>query len=613
MEDNHDDELIDNFMQKVDKEEFKKVKSTKEIYTGLEVLREIIEPLNETKIFFENPGLKINKTIKTKLQIIPITHKLKYKEDDNLIKDIKCFQNIYEENAVESNKTIDNVKNNFINLSESVSNLVHLFEKVQNDFFNTVESMINPIIIEIQKINKINEKKFDKVKLKAYKDKKNKLNDNIEKYDKNLSKLIIEIKDILIKIKSNISSYIELMNILDTPINSMIDSLEKIFELFEEKSKDFINIIYNYKNSEEKKKAFDIFKEIQKINSDIVNSVGLFGEKLNIQNNDLKNKRQECLNDFDKITELNNETMQKLNDLQSVTKNIIKDINALLNFCSLKPIENNVKAYKGLYTNSIKTNVEKGTNNLIEANKKIEADVSKLKKFIQEKEEKINAIISLDLAFIMDATGSMGPYLEFAKNKILSIIDKITSDSNVKVKLGFIGYKDYSEINDYIIFPDFTNKVEDVKNFISETRVEGGDDECEDMVGGLKRALNYTWKSYSRFAMLIADAPCHGVQYHEMSGGVDFDYYPDGDPEDKIDEIIQKYAEKNINLLCLNLKQTTVKLYNNFKIYYEKGKKPNSNSNIIVENFEENPEKLSDIIISQAKNFYEKRHDTVID
>ena len=77
-------------------------------------------------------------------------------------------------------------------------------------------------------------------------------------------------------------------------------------------------------------------------------------EKLNIQNNDLKNKRHECLNDFDKITELNNETMQKLNDLQSVTKNIIKDINALLNFCSLKPIENNVKAYKGLYTNSIK-------------------------------------------------------------------------------------------------------------------------------------------------------------------------------------------------------------------------------------------------------------------
>ena len=141
-------------MQKVDKEEFKKVKSAKEIYTGLEVLREIIEPLNETTIFFENPGLKITKTIKTKLQIIPFTHKLKNKEDDNLIKDIKCFQNIYEENAVESNKTIDNVKNNFINLSESVSNLVHLFEKVQKDFFNTVESMINPIIIEIQKIIK---------------------------------------------------------------------------------------------------------------------------------------------------------------------------------------------------------------------------------------------------------------------------------------------------------------------------------------------------------------------------------------------------------------------------------------------------------------------------
>ena len=613
MEEIDGDEIIDNFIQSSDKEEFKKVKSIKEIYANLEMLKEIIEPLNEAKIFFENPSLKITKSIKTKLQIITIKNKLKYKEDSNLIKDIKCFRKAYEENAIESNKTIDNVKNNFINLSNSISNLIDLFEVVKNNFFNAAESMINPILMEIEKIKEIEEKKIEKSKLKEYKEKKQKLNEDIEKYDTNLSEIIMEIKDILIKIKDNIKNYIELMNSLDGPINSMIDSIETIFKVFEEKSKEFIKIIYNYENAEEKQKAFEIFEEIKKLNFEMVNLVDSHGEKLNKQSKELEIKKKECLNDFDKITDLNNESLQKLNDLQLVTKDIINEINEILKFCDLKPIEKKVQEYKGLLIDNIKTNVEKGAKTMIEANKKIEVDVAKLKKFIQEKEEKINAIISLDLAFIMDATGSMGPYLAFAKEKILSIINKITSNSNVTVRLGFIGYKDYNDKNKYIIYPDFTNKIENVKDFISKTIVEGGDDICEDMVGGLNKALGYSWKSYSRFAMLIADAPCHGVQYHGMTGIEGFDDYPNGDPNYKIDEVVKKFAEKNINLLCLNLNEKTVKLYNNFKIYYEKGKNSNSNCEIIVEDFKLNPEKLSEIIISQAKNFYEKRHETVID
>ena len=162
-----DEEKIDKYVELVDKEEFKKVKSTKEVYSNLKLLNEIIEPLNETKIFFENPGLKINKTVKSKIQVITYNEKLKYKEDDNLIKDIKCYQEIYEGNAVESNKAIDKIKNNFINLSKSVSNLVDLFEKVKNDFFSVVESMTNPILAEIEKIKEIDEKKFEKEKLKT--------------------------------------------------------------------------------------------------------------------------------------------------------------------------------------------------------------------------------------------------------------------------------------------------------------------------------------------------------------------------------------------------------------------------------------------------------------
>ena len=54
--------------------------------------------------------------------------------------------------------------------------------------------------------------------------------------------------------------------------------------------------------------------------------------------------------------------------------------------------------------------------------------------------------------------------------------------------------------------------------------------------------------------MLIADTPCHGIQYH---GQKDLDSYPTGDSIYKIDKIVKQYASKNINLLCLNIKDET--------------------------------------------------------
>ena len=48
----------------------------------------------------------------------------------------------------------------------------------------------------------------------------------------------------------------------------MIEDIENIFNDFEEKSKNFIDIIYNSQNQREK--AIKIFKEIQELNSKII-------------------------------------------------------------------------------------------------------------------------------------------------------------------------------------------------------------------------------------------------------------------------------------------------------------------------------------------------------
>jgi hypothetical protein len=60
----------------------------------------------------------------------------------------------------------------------------------------------------------------------------------------------------------------------------------------------------------------------------------------------------------------------------------------------------------------------------------------------------------------------------------------------------------------------------------------GGGDEPEDIAGAFEKALEQDWKSQCKYAILIADAPCHGKQYHNCHG----DDYPKGDPEGLIVE-----------------------------------------------------------------------------
>ena len=76
---------------------------------------------------------------------------------------------------------------------------------------------------------------------------------------------------------------------------------------------------------------------------------------------------------------------------------------------------------KGLEISKIKDNIEKGTTSIIKENEKIVVDFNQLKKNIHEENDKMNQAITIDLAFVMDITGSMSTYLNFARDKIMQI------------------------------------------------------------------------------------------------------------------------------------------------------------------------------------------------
>ena len=183
----------------------------------------------------------------------------------------------------------------------------------------------------------------------------------------------------------------------------------------------------------------------------------------------------------------------------------------------------------------------------------------------------------------MDITGSMSSYLQMAKDKIIGMIDNIKKNcGTVDVKLGFVGYRDYLDSNHEYLTVELNNNSKEVRDYISKVEVGGGGD-CEDMPGGLNIALNFKWSGKSRFAVLIADVPCHGKKYHGLEG---FDSHPNGDGKYNIDKIIEEFARKNISLLCLNITNKTINLYNNFVDYYQRGRKGNASASVYVDNFD---------------------------
>ena len=66
-------------------------------------------------------------------------------EESNLIKDIKIFQNGYENNAQKSNSTIDNIKKSFQGLSNSVTELIKLIETIRKTYYEQAKQLMKPI------------------------------------------------------------------------------------------------------------------------------------------------------------------------------------------------------------------------------------------------------------------------------------------------------------------------------------------------------------------------------------------------------------------------------------------------------------------------------------
>ncbi|CAG8718887.1 9950_t:CDS:2 [Cetraspora pellucida] len=127
----------------------------------------------------------------------------------------------------------------------------------------------------------------------------------------------------------------------------------------------------------------------------------------------------------------------------------------------------------------------------------------------------IQTSMNLDLCFVLDCTGSMSHYIEAAKEHILKVASFINSNnSNIKLWVGFCGYRDHYNHGDRLQIFDFTNSFEKFKMYITnKVTAIGGGDIPEDVLGGLNAAITeMTWSNATRIIIHIGDAPPHEQQ-----------------------------------------------------------------------------------------------------
>lgn len=178
------------------------------------------------------------------------------------------------------------------------------------------------------------------------------------------------------------------------------------------------------------------------------------------------------------------------------------------------------------------------------------------------------AACSTDLLFLIDTTGSMGSYIDAAKNQMKSIVDDITEAffKEADLRIGVVSYKDHGDTG-HLQYLDFTSDADHVRSFISDLRASGGNDIPEDVLGGIHQALNLSWTHQSRLIIHIADAPPHGRHLHDL----DSDTYPraGGEPHHLTHEpLLKQMIRLNINYALLRINLSTDRMaYNWFQAY----------------------------------------------
>ena len=515
-----------------------------------------------------NPIPKFNYTLPTFLENTINSSALNIARSD-----IELYNSKYEELSKKANNITELTSNYIQNYTILLDDIKEELNQLILEFENIIKNLSLPLVLEQQ------------------------LSDD-NKEDNNQIRRLDDLTQSIKDFKDNANELGELLNSFFVFCKSSFQNLGKNVEVIINDTQKVTNGIT---------KAFLTYNNLL----NLTNETNLH-ENLILSKNSFSSLKSEMIDSHKKIEEtyksfestytstkfdfdgFKNKYYEILDNLKSNSNSIKEEIANKRKDSNLPPIDIPDLNIPFIVSDSLIKKIEDLYIQIIDIQKKISYEVETIVKEID-----VETKTSLDLLFIMDITGSMGGFLETAKRNLINIINRIVSECpGIDINIGFIGYRDIEEfsVGDYTDI-DFTPNYTKVLETIENVYAYGGGDGPEDVAGAFEMALNKTWKNNARFAVLVADAPCHGYYCIDEY----YDDYPNGVPGRKnISDLVEEFADNNIALFCMRISSYTDIMFEMFKNIYEKHK----NIEFHIGNMDYSDQKFADVVVEEASKVY---------
>ena len=502
-----------------------------------------------------------------------------YSESDKLMKKVAegfmGYKSSFEKSSKEVINLITTCRQKLKGIKGSMSDIKNETDNSYNKFKEALNILAQPLsyIVEGFEVNEFRKKDFkDSDKLKRFKELLDQLKETFEKYNtslKGFNEDTLNLFQNVTQTDNTLSNFVEIKML--EKIKGIPPLLNKGIEFIPEtarKINKFNNMVSKKKEdtTNEREEFYDktlneVLKTTKSTDDQIYNAKKGIDEDFN----ELSEKVSSVKSEVEKKGETYNNYVRELKEYGKKIIDIVEEIRKLFDLEPLKFDFKDKDIEYPFYEYAKKLN--KGFEEIQE----IKQEVQKPMKLVMVVFGKQINSVTLDLLFIMDITESMQDLLDETRNSIKYILDKIKKDSpGIDVRFAYEGYRDFADLKEgekyYTI--DFETDSNVFKNKLDEITAKGGGDDAEDVAGGLNAGLNMSWRSNARYAILIADAPGHGNQYHEKDVEDD---YPNGDPNGLVlEDLMKKYVEKNINLCLTIIDDYTDIMFKRMKDTYNK-------------------------------------------
>lgn len=547
------------------------------------------------------------------------TENLNYSETDKLMVKVADrfygYKKSFEDSSQKVSEMVTNCRKKISGIKKPVEDIKVETENSYTKFKEAIDILLKPLtcVVEGFDVEMLRKKELkDKDKLKRLKELLDELKTTVEKYNTSLNgfnkdtlnlfqnvtqtddafsgfvetKMLQKVKEIPVLLNEGIS----LLPDVSRRINKFNENIKKEKGDTTEKKQDFYDKILT-----------EVLKKTKNVDDQIYNSDKGIDE-------DFKNLNEKVTNVKSVIEKNENAYNKYVKELKELGKKIIEIVDEIRKLFDLEPLKikfDDKDIQYPFYEYAKKLN--KGFEEIEE----IKKEIQKPMKIVMVVFGKQINMVTLDLLFIMDITESMQDLLDETRNSIKYILDKIKRDSpGIDVRFSYQGYRDFADLKDgekyYTI--DFETDMDTFKKKLEGIVAKGGGDDAEDVAGGIFAGLNMSWRSNARYAVLIADAPGHGKQYHEDDVEDD---YKNGDPNGHgLEDLMRDYAKKNINLCLTRIDDYTDKMYKKMiEAYQKESQKTKDKPTIAVieydsEDDKKDKKKMGDLVAKTAIDIY---------